>query len=184
MILGTQNPPLICLAADSAKLRLVLPNILATLHSLHPYNEVYYGREVVLPAPFNFGYHTGMAYFLSWDLVEWIATSPIPAEMAMGHEDHLVGQWFIRAGWQDSLRHWISDGEFIDYPRTRGTWACRYTEHTRAVHQLKGVEEFVEAARWFMNEGSREVMSSELSTNEWHFPDEQVTASAKGCTND
>jgi hypothetical protein len=115
-----------------------------------------------------------MAYFLSADLVQWIATSPIPRDMSRGHEDHLVSEWFLRAGWRDSLSRWISDGEFIDYPRNQGTWACRYTPHTRAIHQLKGREEFVEAARWFMDETSRSKMDSELSTDEWRFPDERV----------
>ena len=156
------------------QLRLVLPNILTTLHELYPYNEVYYGREVVLEPPFNFAYHTGMAYFLSADLVRWIATSSIPAEMFRGHEDHLVAEWFIKAGWKDSLRRWVSDGEFIDCPRHRGTWAARYSPHTRAIHQLKGLEDFVQAAQWFMDAKSRATISSRLASDEWDFPDERV----------
>jgi hypothetical protein len=147
---------------------------LESLHTLQPYTQVYYGREVVLEPPFNFGYHTGMAYFLSSDLVQWIATSSIPLGMASGHEDHLVAEWFLKAGWRDTLGRWISEGEFIDYPRNRGTWASRYTEHTRAIHQLKGLEEFVEAARWFMDKSSRHKMDSELSAAQWDFPDERV----------
>ena len=135
---------------------------------------MYYGREVVLEPPFNFAYHTGMAYFLSSDLVQWIATSPIPAGMSTGHEDHLVAEWFLKAGWRDSLARWISDGEFIDYPRNRGTWSSRYTEHTRAIHQLKGREEFVETARYFLDKKSRPKMDKELSDPEWEFPDEKV----------
>jgi len=154
--------------------RLVLPNILDSLHRIQPYTQVYYGREVVLQSPFNFGYHTGMAYFLSSDLVQWIATSSIPKEMSRGHEDHLVAEWFLKAGWRDSLTRWISDGEFIDYPRNKGTWSARYTVHTRAVHQLKGREEFLEAARWFMNPESRHKMDSELGKPSWDFPDEKV----------
>lgn len=154
--------------------RLVLPNILSTLHEIQPYTQVYYGREVVLKSPYNFGYHTGMAYFLSSDLVQWIATSSIPMEMSKGHEDHLVAEWFLKAGWRNSLRRWISDGEFIDYPRNRGTWANRYTPHTRAVHQLKGRQEFVEAVRWFIDETSRSEMDLELNDPQWEFPDERV----------
>jgi hypothetical protein len=135
---------------------------------------VYYGREVVLGSPYNFGYHTGMAYFLSSDLVQWIATSSIPAEMPNGHEDHLIAEWFIKAGWRDSLSRWISDGEFIDYPRNRGIWSSRYTLHTRAVHQLKGRDEFVEAAMWFMDQSSREKIDTELEGSQWEFPDETV----------
>jgi hypothetical protein len=154
--------------------RLVLPNILTTLHQLYPYNEVYYGREVVLESPFNFGYHTGMAYFLSADLVRWIATSSIPAEMFRGHEDHLVAEWFIKAGWKNSLSRWVSDGEFVDCPRNRGTWAARYTPHTRAIHQLKRLHDFVEAAQWFMDKDSRDAISSRLRMDDWDFPDERV----------
>lgn len=145
-----------------------------TLHQLYPYNQVYYGREVVLQSPFNFGYHTGMAYFLSADLVEWIATSSIPQEMSRGHEDHLIAEWFIKAGWRDTLGRWISDGEFIDYPRKMGTWASRYSQHTRAIHQLKGRDEFVEAARWFLDETSREKMDLELAPYNGKLPDETV----------
>ena len=153
-----------------------MPNILTTLREIQPYTQVYYGREVVLKNPYNFGYHTGMAYFLSSDLVQWIATSSIPMEMSRGHEDHLVAEWFLKAGWRDSLGRWISDGEFIDYPRNSGTWASRYTPYTRAVHQLKGRQEFVEAAEWFMDESSRKKMDSELSSPQWEFPDERVTS--------
>lgn len=96
--------------------------------------------------------------------------------MSRGHEDHLVAEWFLKAGWRDSLARWISDGEFTDYPRNRGTWAARYTIHTRAIHQLKGREEFLEAARWFMNSESRDQMNSELSKPAWDFPDEKVSA--------
>jgi len=72
------------------------------------------------------------------------------------------------------LARWISDGEFIDYPRNRGTWSARYTVHTRAIHQLKGREEFLEAARWFMNPESRQKMDSELGKSSLEFPDEKT----------
>jgi hypothetical protein len=93
-----------------------------------------------------------MAYFLSADLVKWIATSSIPAEMFRGHEDHLVAEWFIKAGWKDSLSRWVSDGEFVDCPRNRGTWA----------------------AQWFMDRDSRDAISSRLRMDDWDFPDERV----------
>lgn len=115
-----------------------------------------------------------MSYFLSADLVQWIATSRIPARMWRGHEDHLVAEWFIQAGWKDTLKRWISDGEFIDYPRNKGTWAARYTEHTKGIHQLKGWNEFLEAAQWFLDKSSRYKMDSELNGTQWLFPDEEV----------
>jgi hypothetical protein len=157
----------------------VLPNVLATLHQLQPYTQVYYGREVVLDPPYNFAYHTGMAYFLSSDLVQWIATSSIPAEMSQGHEDHLVAEWFIKAGWKDTLSRWISDGEFIDNPRQRVAWSAPYTEHTRAVHQLKRSHRFVEAARWFMEPDRRSEMDTKLTSPQWKFPDEKVLPQKK-----
>jgi len=147
---------------------------LETLHQFYPYNQVYYGREVVLEAPYNFAYHTGMAYFLSSDLVKWIATSSIPATMTKGHEDHLTAEWFIKAGWRDTLKYWISDGEFIDYPRKGGAWAAKYTKHTRAVHQLKDREAFVETANWFMTTRDRPKMDKELRKAKLEFPDEKV----------
>ena len=125
-----------------------------------------------------------MAYFLSADLVEWIATSPIPREMSTGHEDHLIAEWFLKAGWRDTLARWISDGEFIDYPRKQGKWAARYTPHTRAVHQLKGRDEFVEAARWFMDERSRHRMDTEPGLLHLNLPDEKVQNSFRGLTAD
>jgi hypothetical protein len=172
-------PGILFLSISLTDLRLVLPNILETLHQLRPYTEVYYGREVVLGPPFNFAYHTGMAYFLSTDLVRWIATSSIPAEMLRGHEDHLVAEWFIKAGWRDSLSRWVSDGEFIDCPRNRGTWAARYTPHTRAIHDVKRLHDFVETAQWFMDEESRDTINSRQSLGEWDFPDERVANPAQ-----
>lgn len=99
--------------------------------------------------------------------------------MSQGHEDHLAAEWFLKAGWRESLSRWISDGEFVDYPRNRGKWAARYTEYTRAVHQLKGWDEFVEAARWFLDETSRGRMDAELNTTLWDFPDEKVVIESK-----
>ena len=129
---------------------------------------------MVLDPPFNFAYHTGMAYILSSDLIKWVATSSIPASMPKGHEDHLTAEWFIKAGWRDTLTHWISDGEFIDYPRNHGAWAARYTQHTRAVHQLKDRAAFVEAANWFITKKDRYKMDNELRKAKMEFPDENV----------
>jgi len=95
--------------------------------------------------------------------------------MPKGHEDHLIAEWFLKAGWRDSLARWISDGEFIDYPRKGGKWANPYTPHTRAIHQLKGRDEFIEAVKWFTDESSRHKMDSELTSNGLEFPDEKVT---------
>jgi len=121
-----------------------------------------------------------MAYFLSSDLVQWIATSSIPLGISRGHEDHLLAEWFLKAGRRESLSRWISDGGFVDYPRNRGKWAARYTEHTREVHQLKGWHEFVEAAGWFLDETSRGKMDAELNTTLWDFPDEKIVIGSKG----
>jgi hypothetical protein len=71
--------------------------------------------------------------------------------MSRGREDHLVAEWFLKAGWRESLRRCISDGEFVEYLTNRGKWAARYTKHHRTVYQLKSQPGFVEAARWFLD---------------------------------
>lgn len=103
----------------------------------------------------------------------------MPLGMSRGHEDLIVAEWFLKAGWRESLRRCINDGEFVDYPRNRGKWATRYTEHTRTVHQLKGWHEFVEAATWFLNEISRDKMNAELNTPPWDFPDEKAVIESR-----
>lgn len=49
----------------------------------------------------------GSGYILSWDLVSWISTSPIPADNADGFEDYQVCAWLIEGTPRESRLHTI-----------------------------------------------------------------------------
>lgn len=42
-------------------------------------------------------YKCGPGYVISWDLVRWISTDPLPAQMKIGSEDWMTGEWFFRS---------------------------------------------------------------------------------------
>nr|AEJ07915.1 hypothetical protein [Zea mays] len=74
----------------------------------------------------------GMGYLLSWDLVEWIATSDMVRREAMGVEDLTTGKW-LNMGHKAKNRVNIFP-RMYDYKSAKGE---DFLENTIGVHQLK-----------------------------------------------
>jgi hypothetical protein len=74
-----------------------LPQLVASLDGM-PRDDMYYGATIPCDSmdPFR-EYMAGMAYALSWDLVQWIATSDVARNHSVGTEDMLTGLW-LRIG--------------------------------------------------------------------------------------
>lgn len=101
-----------------------------------PRQDLYYG--FVIPCnsmnPYV-DYMSGMGFLLSWDLVEWIGSSDIPANDTYGPEDQLVGRW-LKLGIK--AKNQFSDKlTMYDYPGTNGRCSHELIPETVAIHWLK-----------------------------------------------
>lgn len=83
-----------------------------------PRTDLYYGYS--LPCenkdPYK-GWMAGADYLVSWDLVQWIAESPIPRNRSIGVEDMLTGDWFNEGGVANNRA--TNFGLFYDHPERR-----------------------------------------------------------------
>ncbi|RAL39320.1 hypothetical protein DM860_002853 [Cuscuta australis] len=113
-----------------------------------PRDDLYYGFVIPCPSMNPFvGYMSGMGYVLSWDLVEWIGRSGIPANNTRGPEDKLVGQW-LDAGKRGKNRV-NNKPAMYDYPGSNGKCSHQLVPDTIAVHRLKKVEQWVHVLTFF-----------------------------------
>ncbi|XP_043717111.1 beta-1,3-galactosyltransferase pvg3-like [Telopea speciosissima] len=132
-------------ADDDVFLRLV--PLAASLDPL-PRIDLYYG--FVIPCnslnPFV-EYMSGMGFILSWDLVEWIAESSIPANDTHGPEDKLVGKW-LKMG-KKAKNRFSNKPAMYDYPGTNGRCSHELIADTVAVHRLKRWDQWLAALKFF-----------------------------------
>lgn len=66
-----------------------------------PREDMYYGLRIPCDTKNFFPFPPfmeGMGYVLSWDLIQWIATSDLPRKDNIGLEDMWTGRWFNMAG--------------------------------------------------------------------------------------
>ncbi|KAJ4960745.1 hypothetical protein NE237_020655 [Protea cynaroides] len=113
-----------------------------------PRIDLYYG--FVIPCnshnPFA-GYMSGMGFVLSWDLVEWIAESTIPANNTLGPEDKLVGKWMNMG---NKAKNRVSNKPAMyDYPGTNGRCSHELIADTVAVHRLKKRDQWLDVLKFF-----------------------------------
>ena len=94
----------------------------------------------------NVGYMSGMGYALSWDLVEWIATSEIPLNNMLGFEDKLVGKW-LDNGKKAKHRH-TAKPRMYDVPGGEGC-PGKFSPDTIMVHRLKTTEHWMKTLAYF-----------------------------------
>lgn len=135
-------------ADDDTYLR--LPSLAASLLPL-PREDLYYGFQV------DAGYFlkgdppfmAGMAYALSWDLVEWVARWDPSRRTALGFEDRMVGKWLLEAGkgknvydtkppweyWGSGISFPIKPDKFFQYDMPRPP--AKFLPHTVSVHRVK-----------------------------------------------
>lgn len=121
---------------------------LALSLSALPRLDLYYGFVVPCPSMNPFvHYMSGMGFALSWDLVEWIAKSEIPANDTFGPEDKLVGKW-LNMGKKANNR--FSDKPAMyDYPGTNGRCSHDLIPETVAVHRLKRWDQWLHVLNYF-----------------------------------
>ncbi|KAH7669366.1 Glycosyl transferase family 31 protein [Dioscorea alata] len=124
-----------------------LPNLAASLLPL-PRRDLYYGFVIPCTSkdPFK-DYMSGMGYVLSWDLVEWISVSEIPAGEVVGPEDKLVGKW-LKVGGKGKNRYSEKPGMY-DYPGSNGKCSHELIPATVAVHRLKRREQWLHVLSFF-----------------------------------
>ncbi|KAL3728737.1 hypothetical protein ACJRO7_033339 [Eucalyptus globulus] len=124
-----------------------LPRLVSSLQPL-PRQDLYYG--FVLPcASMNphEGYMSGMGFVLSWDLVEWIASSEIPKNDTFGPEDKLVGRW-LNTG-NKARNRFTGKPAMYDYPGTNGRCSHDLVPDTVAVHRLKRWDQWLHVLEFF-----------------------------------
>ncbi|XP_020106279.1 beta-1,3-galactosyltransferase pvg3-like [Ananas comosus] len=121
-----------------------LPSLIESLRD-KPRSDVYYGlqmpcdKENFFPFP---PFMSGMGYILSWDLVEWIATSETAREDTTGPEDMWTGRWLNMAG--RASNRFDNAPAMYDYRGTSPATCFRhdFVPETIAVHHL------IDNARW------------------------------------
>ncbi|RWR90515.1 hydroxyproline O-galactosyltransferase GALT3-like protein [Cinnamomum micranthum f. kanehirae] len=132
-------------ADDDTFIRLV--ELASSLRPL-PRSDLYYGFVIPCASQDPFvEYMSGMGFLLSWDLVEWIAASDIPAKNREGPEDKVVGSW-LRMGKKGKNR-FSNKPAMYDYPGTNGRCSHDLIPDTVAVHRLKRWERWAHVIRFF-----------------------------------
>ncbi|ONK64220.1 uncharacterized protein A4U43_C07F23380 [Asparagus officinalis] len=125
-----------------------LEQLSASIGRLELKRDFYYGFVIPCKSREPFvEYMSGMAYLLSWDLVEWISESEIPATDTVGPEDKLVGKW-LRTGGKGRNR-FTEKPAMYDYPGTNGGCSHELLKETVAVHRLKRQEQWLDVIRFF-----------------------------------
>ncbi|XP_076894526.1 beta-1,3-galactosyltransferase pvg3-like [Bidens hawaiensis] len=132
-----------------------------------PRSDLYYGFVIPCQSMNPFvTYMSGMGFVLSWDLVEWIASSDIPRNDTFGPEDKLVGRW-LNAGQKARNRFSNKPAMYDDYPGTNGRCSHELINDTIAVHRLKRWDQWLTVIQYF--NVTKELKSSKLFTMVWIF---------------
>ncbi|KAJ9189175.1 hypothetical protein P3X46_000501 [Hevea brasiliensis] len=113
-----------------------------------PRIDLYYGFVIPCSSKNPYvDYMSGMGFLFSWDLVEWIGKSGIPANETQGPEDKLVGKW-LKIG--NKAKNRFSDKPAMyDYPGTNGRCSHELIPETVAVHRLKRWDQWFHVLEFF-----------------------------------
>lgn len=126
-----------------------LPQLVGSLGGM-PREDMYYGATIPCDSmdPFR-EYMAGMAYALSWDLVQWIATSDVARNHSVGTEDMLTGLW-LRIGGKGKNR-FNAKPAIHDYLNPVPVDQCEheFMPTTIGVHRLKSNPRWAEALKYF-----------------------------------
>lgn len=115
-----------------------------------PRAEVYYGLNNFCSTRRRVTeYMLGMGYGLSWDLVEWVATSDIPRKKAAGPEDFQTGLW-IREG-KNGTKFYNLEPRMYDYNEEESSTCYRHDmiPDSITVHKLKNHQRWASTLRYF-----------------------------------
>ncbi|KAJ4816524.1 Hexosyltransferase [Rhynchospora pubera] len=97
-----------------------------------PKEDMYWGSGMPMLDQDFPPFMVGTGYILSWDLIEWIATSDIPRNDPAGPEDIYTGMWLDKAG--KGLNRYNMGPTVYNF---NGTEAKDFLPETIAVHSLK-----------------------------------------------
>lgn len=87
----------------------------------------------------------GECYGLSFDLVEWVARSPIPKRYKEGHEDSQVQKWFRWSNIDDQVQYEVRNCRIHDYVDSGSFYSKEIDlDNSMVVHYLKKDEHFLE----------------------------------------
>ncbi|KAG1326413.1 beta-1,3-galactosyltransferase pvg3 [Cocos nucifera] len=114
-----------------------------------PREDLYYGFLNPCNNPNAHHYMSGMGYILSWDLVEWIATSEIARNRTAGPEDLVTGAW-LRDGKRGKNRFDMNPAMY-DILDSNGVNCFRhaFVPDTIAVHKLKDQKKWATTFKYF-----------------------------------
>jgi hypothetical protein len=126
-----------------------LPQLVESLGAM-PREDAYYGATIPCDSmdPFH-EYMAGMGYALSWDLVQWIASSDVARDHSVGTEDLLTGKW-LRIGGKGKNR-FNAKPAIHDYLNPVPVDQCEraFAPTDIAVHRLKSNPRWAETLRYF-----------------------------------
>lgn len=126
-----------------------LPQLVESLGEM-PREDMYYGATIPCSSmdPFH-EYMAGMGYVLSWDLVQWIATSDVPRSLSVGTEDMLTGKWLHLGG--KGKNRFNAKPAIHDYLNPVPVDQCEhaFTPTDIAVHRLKSNPRWAETLKYF-----------------------------------
>jgi len=126
-----------------------LPQLVDSLGAM-PREDMYYGATIPCDSmdPFR-DYMAGMGYALSWDLVEWIATSEVARNHSVGTEDMLTGLWLHIGG--KGKNRFNAKPAIHDYRNPVPVDQCEheFMPTTIGVHRLKSNPRWAEALKYF-----------------------------------
>ncbi|KAJ3695371.1 hypothetical protein LUZ60_000748 [Juncus effusus] len=126
-----------------------LPKLIESLNPM-PRNDMYYGFVIPCDSmdPFH-DYMSGMGYILSWDLVEWIATSDVPINHKVGAEDMMTGKWLTEGN--KAKNRFNTKPAMYDFPIPVPIDTCshEFIPDTIAVHRLKDNPKWARTLKYF-----------------------------------
>ncbi|KAF5725929.1 beta-1 3-galactosyltransferase 16 [Tripterygium wilfordii] len=111
--------------------------------------DLYYGFVIPCESMESFKGHymAGMAYLVSWDIVEWIRVSEIPKNNLHGPEDKVFGEW-LRDGRRGKNRY-NAKWSMYNFPDPPNKCSHEFGPDTVAVHLLKNQDKWVKTLNYF-----------------------------------
>lgn len=86
----------------------------------------------------------GECYGLSYDLMQWVASAPVPKAYQIGHEDSQVQKWFQWSNINKKIKYEVRNCRIHDYIDSGTVYAKDIdVDNSMVVHYLKKDEHFI-----------------------------------------
>lgn len=143
-----------------------LPNIAKELGTL-PKTKVYFGRHVIQNNQYA-GFHAGMGYVLSWDLVEYLGQNDECQKFKSHQEDAMIARCLRDGRAIPGLLEPEDLETLYDEPWSLQPWSHNYTATTLIIHRLKRSDWFLKAnMHFFANNLPRDLVGDFSRGLEW-----------------